>query len=236
MTILEKKIQKKSEHKLKKKISKFKLVEIPSRETAISKAIQNLNSGDILLVAGKGHENYQEYFKKNFFSDKKCIIKHIQYKNKILLKNWKLNIIKEKLKKIKLSNNQKINLASINSKEIKKNDIFFGIKGKKLDGNRYANEAIKNGAALAIIDKNYDGFNSKKVKVNNTLNFLSNCSNLVRKASKIKAIAITGSSGKTSLKELLSQCLNKIASTSYSKKSFNNKFGVPISLFNIQKK
>ena len=58
---------------------------------------------------------------------------------------------------------------------------------------------------------------------------------MVRKASKIKAIAITGSSGKTSLKELLSQCLNKIASTSYSKKSFNNKFGVPISLFNIQK-
>ena len=75
----------------------------------------------------------------------------------------------------------------------------------------------------------------KKIKVNNTLNFLSNCSNLVRKTSKIKAIAITGSSGKTSLKELLSQCLKKIASTSYSKKSFNNKFGVPISLFNIQK-
>ena len=226
---------KKIRTQIKKKISKFKLVEIPSREIAISKAIKNLNSGDILLVAGKGHENYQEYFKKNFFSDKKCIIKNIQYKNKILLKNWKLNIIKEKLKKIKLSNNQKINLASINSKEIKKNDIFFGIKGKKLDGNRYANEAIKNGAALAIIDKNYGGFNSKKIKVNNTLNFLSNCSNLVRKASKIKAIAITGSSGKTSLKELLSQCLNKIASTSYSKKSFNNKFGVPISLFNIQK-
>ena len=226
---------KKIRTQIKKKISKFKLFEIPSREIAISKAIKNLNSGDILLVAGKGHENYQEYFKKNFFSDKKCIIKNIQYKNKILLKNWKLNIIKEKLKKIKLNNNQKINLASINSKEIKKNDIFFGIKGKKLDGNRYANEAIKNGAALAIIDKNYGGFNSKKIKVNNTLNFLSNCSNLVRKASKIKAIAITGSSGKTSLKELLSQCLNKIASTSYSKKSFNNKFGVPISLFNIQK-
>ena len=59
---------------------------------------------------------------------------------------------------------------------------------------------------------------------------------MVREASKIKAIAITGSSGKTSLKELLSQCLNKIASTSYSKKSFNNKFGVPLSLFNLNPK
>ena len=86
-----------------------------------------------------------------------------------------------------------------------------------------------------LLPSNFFPLIPKKIKVNNTLNFLSNCSNLVRKASKIKAIAITGSSGKTSLKELLSQCLNKIASTSYSKKSFNNKFGVPISLFNIQK-
>ena len=221
---------------IKKKINKFKLVEIPSREIAISKAIKNLNSGDILLVAGKGHENYQEYSKKKFFSDKKCILKNIKYKNKILLKNWKLNIIKEKIKKIKFSNNQKINSASINSKEIKKNDIFFGIKGQKLDGNRYASEAIKKGAVFAIIDNNFGRFNSKKIKVNNTLNFLSNCSNLIRKTSNIKAIAITGSAGKTSLKELIGQCLNKIAYTSYSKKSFNNKYGVPISLFNIQKK
>ena len=77
---------------------------------------------------------------------------------------------------------------------------------------------------------------TKIIKVNNTLEFLSDCSHLIRKASNIKAIAITGSSGKTSLKELIGQCLNKIASTSYSKNSYNNKYGVPISLFNIQKK
>ncbi len=227
---------KKIRSQIKKKINKSKFIEISSREKAISKAVKNLCSGDILLVAGKGHENYQEHSKKKIFSDKKHILKNIKYKNKNFSENWKLNIITEKIKKIKLSNNQKINLASINSKEIKKNNIFFGIKGQKLDGNRYSNEAIKKGAAFAIIDKNYGGFNSKKIKVNNTLNFLSDCSNLVRKASNIKAIAITGSSGKTSLKELIGQCLNKIASTTYSKKSFNNKYGVPISLFNIQKK
>ena len=60
-------------------------------------------------------------------------------------------------------------------------------------------------------------------------------SNVVRKTSNINAIAITGSSGKTSLKELLAQTLKKIVSTCYSKNSFNNKYGVPLSLFNINK-
>ena len=92
---------------------------------SISKAINNLRTGDTLLVAGRGHENYQEYATKKVFSDKKCILKNIKYKNNNLLNNWKLNIFKEKIRKIKLKNNQIINLASINSKEIKKNDIFF---------------------------------------------------------------------------------------------------------------
>ncbi len=221
---------------IKKKIIKSKLFEIPSRSDAISKAISDLESGNILLVAGKGHENYQEYKKIKFFSDKKCILKNVKIKNRNLYSNWKINILKEKIKKIILSKKKNINLASINSKTIKKNDIFFGIKGKNFDGNKYANESIKNGAALAIIDNNYNKYSPKKIKVSKTLNLLSSCSNLIRKVSNIKAIAITGSSGKTSLKELTGQCLNNIASTTYSKKSFNNKYGVPLSLFNIKQK
>ena len=49
---------------IKKKIKKQKYIEISSRSDAISKAVSELNSGDILIVAGKGHENYQEYKKR----------------------------------------------------------------------------------------------------------------------------------------------------------------------------
>ena len=118
---------------IKKSINKTKLYEIANREKAISNAIQNLNSGEILLVAGKGHEKNQNYgnsFIRNF-SDKKIILKYIKMKNKYLSKNWKVNIIKEEIKK-KIPLNSKINEASINSKKIKKNDIFFAIKGKKM--------------------------------------------------------------------------------------------------------
>ena len=217
---------------IKSKIEKNKLSEIPSRKLAINTAITSIKSDEIVIVAGKGHETYQQYKNKKYFSDKDCIIKSIKEKNKTLNKNWKTNIVEEILGN-KLKSNTKIINANINSKEVKKNNIFFGIKGKKIDGNKYANEAINKGASISIIDKNYGKRNIKKIKVNNSLKFFSNCSSLIRISSDIIAIAITGSAGKTSLKELLGQTLDEIHKTSYSQKSYNNKYGVPISLFNI---
>ena len=224
-------------NQIKVYINKSKLREIQSRERAIGQAIQELKSGDILLVSGKGHETYQEYstIKKNL-SDRKCIIRQIKIKNKILFNNLKLNILNEKINLNFLKKNTKINEASINSKKIKKNDIFFAIKGKKKDGNYYSDEAIQKGASLAIVNrKNKKNF-AKKIKVKNTLKFLNESSYNIRKTSNAKIISITGSAGKTSLKELLSYSLKKLSPITYSKKSYNNKFGVPLSLFNLKKR
>jgi len=220
---------------IKIKISKYKLSEIPSRKLAIKTAITNIKSNEILVVAGKGHETYQEYKRERYFSDRDCIMKSIKEKNKKLNQNWKTNIVEETLGK-ELKDKVIINKATINSKKVKKNNIFFGIRGKKIDGNKFADEAIKRGASVSIIDKNYGKKSVNKIKVENSLKFFSDCSSLIRTSSNIIAIAITGSAGKTSLKELLGQSLNKIYQTSYSQKSFNNKYGVPISLFNIKKK
>ncbi len=226
---------KKIRDQIKIEINKNKLTEISSRELAINTAIKNIQSNEIVIVAGKGHESYQEYKSRKFFSDKNCMLKSIKKKNKNLNNNWKTNIIEEKIKK-KLSNDININKACINSKETKKNNIFFGIKGKKLDGNKFANDAIKKGALISIVDKNYGKKVKNKIKVKNALKFFTKCASKVRESSNIFAIGITGSAGKTSLKELLGQSLNKIHKTAYSKKSYNNKYGVPLSLFNITKK
>ncbi len=222
-------------NQIKSQINKKNLIEIPSRKLAIKTAIENAKSDEIIVVAGKGHETYQEYKNKKYFSDRDCILKSIKEKNRKLSKNWKTNLVQEKLEK-KLNNKTIINKACINSKEIRKNNIFFGIKGKNIDGNKFANLAIKNGASISIIDKNYEKKNKKKIKVKNTLNFLTECATKIRTSSNIIAIGITGSAGKTSLKELLGQSLSKIYQTTYSKKSFNNKYGVPVSLFNIDKR
>ena len=227
---------KKIRNEIKKKVDSSKLIEISSRKKAIEIAIKNLNSGDILLVAGKGHEAYQESKgKRKIFSDKNYIFKAINKKNKKLFKDWKVNILNEKCNLRKINKNIRINKASINSKNIKKNDIFFAIKGPKKDGNNYSDESIKRGAAIAVVSKTGNINRLKKIKVKNTLKTLTQSSEAVRKISRAKFISITGSSGKTSLKELLSFSLSKLASTTKSSKSFNNKYGVPLSLFNVNK-
>ncbi len=219
---------------IKKNIDKSKIYEIPNRAEAIKKAIFDLKTGDILVIAGKGHEETQDYGKiKKIFSDKEEILKNIKVKNKSLSNNFKLNILKELSNSSSVSTKLKLVNASINSKEINKNDIFFAIKGKNKDGNLFINEALKNGASLIITDKLKNDKN--QIRVKNTLKFLTEASSILRENSDSKIIGITGSCGKTSLKELIGKSLNKICNVTYSPKSFNNKFGVPLSLFNLKK-
>jgi len=80
---------------IKKGIKNKNIIEIPDRGKAISKAIKDLNSGDILLVAGKGHEKIQDIGnKKIYFSDRQVILNSIKIKNKYLSDNFKLNALK----------------------------------------------------------------------------------------------------------------------------------------------
>ena len=223
---------------IKKGLKNKKIFEIPNRLEAISEAIKNLSTGEILLVAGKGHEKTQVIGeKKIYFSDKQSILNAIKIKNLNLSNNLKLNIIKELSGFKNQISNPSLRQARINSREVKKNDIFFAIKGKKNDGNRFVNQAFKKKASLAIVNRVQKKFTiNKQIKVNNTLKFLTNISKIYRKNINTQIIAITGSCGKTSLKELLGSSLKKIFKVSTSPKSYNNKFGVPLSLLNIKEK
>ena len=219
---------------IKSKISRNKLLEIPSRESAIKFAILNIKSDEIVIVAGKGHEVYQEYKQKKNFSDRRFIKKFIVEKNKSLSRNWKTNIVSEIIKK-GIDKKIKINEVSIDSRAIKKNNIFFGIKGNNFDGNKFVDQALSNGASISVTDNELKRKHKNKICVKNSLSTLSDIAKSIRISSDISAVAITGSAGKTSLKEMLGQMMRKLYQTSYSKKSFNNKYGVSISLFNINK-
>ena len=223
---------------IKKGIKKQTILEFPNRTRAITEAINNLNTGEILLVAGKGHETIQEIgVKKIIFSDKKVILNAIKIKNLSLSNNLKFNILKELSEEKKLSSRITLKKAQINSKEIKKGDIFFAIKGKKNDGNKFISEAFNKKASIAIVNKISKNNNIKhQIKVRDSLKFLTQSSKVYRKNINTKIIAITGSCGKTTLKELLGNSLKKLSKTSTSPKSYNNKYGVPLSLFNLNQK
>ena len=223
---------------IKRGIKKKNVIEISNRAKALSESIKNLNSGEILLVAGKGHEKIQVIGKKKiYFSDKKIILDLIKIKNSNLSNNLKLNIIKEVSGNKKLPLSLFLNKARINSKEIKKNDAFFAIRGKNNDGNKFVRQSFKRKASIAIVNRFDKNLNKKtQIKVKNTLKFLTDTSKIFRKNINTKIIAITGSCGKTTLKELLGNSLKKISKVSISPKSYNNKYGVPLSLLNLNQK
>ncbi len=225
---------KKIRNDIKKGIKTKSIKEIPNRKKAIRYCINDLSCGEIAIIAGKGHEKTQNYNGKNFFlSDRKEILKSISLKNNKLFKDMRLNIIQDKTKL--LIKKLKCNQVSINSKNCKQNDIFFAIKGKKNDGNKFLKEAIKRKSSLVITNKiNKNLPLNKQIKVKDTLKFLIECATDYRSNIKSNIIGITGSCGKTSLKELLGNSMKKIAETYFSPKSFNNKFGVPLSLLNLR--
>ncbi len=220
-------------NEIKRGIKNNNIKEVPERKKAILNCISNLCTGDIAIIAGKGHEKTQDYKgKKKYFSDRKEICKSILKKDKLLFKDLRLNIIQEKTKI--LPKNINLNKVSIESREIKKNDIFFAIKGKKNDGNKFIDQAFKKKASLALVNRiNKKNNIDRQIKVKDTLKFLTESSKIFRENINTKIIAITGSCGKTTLKELLGATLKKISKVSMSPKSYNNKYGVPLSLFNL---
>ena len=125
---------------------------------------------------------------------------------------------------------------SIDSRTIKRNDLFIALKAKR-DGNDFIVSAIENGAKAAIINKIPKDLpkNFPFILVNNSVEALYSIAKYSRKKYKGKVIAITGSVGKTSTKDILTKMLSTFGVTHSSQKSFNNHLGVPLTLANIPK-
>ena len=121
----------------------------------------------------------------------------------------------------------------ISSKDIQKGDIFLALKGKSFHGNKFIDSAIKKGAKYCLTDNNNYRQNKKIICVENIYDYLNELAIRKRNLYKGKVIGITGSAGKTTFKETLVFFLKKYHSISFSKKSYNNKLGVLISLLNI---
>ena len=120
--------------------------------------------------------------------------------------------------------------VSIDTRTLKKGDIFFALAGPNYDGHQFISEAIKKGASVVISNAPSSDFNDKVVIVNDVLNALIELGKFSRKRNKGKIIAITGSSGKTTVKEMLALSLCKLGNIHYSEASYNNKIGVALSL------
>ncbi len=124
--------------------------------------------------------------------------------------------------------------VSIDTRTIEEHAMFFAIKGEHFDGNKFASSAIEKGAKYAVVnDASLKG--DQFIFVQDTLDALQKVANFHRNTLKDTTfIALTGSNGKTTTKELIAHFLSQKYHVQYTKGNYNNHLGVPLTLLSIQ--
>ena len=119
------------------------------------------------------------------------------------------------------------------TRKIKNNDLFFALKGENFNGNTYTALALENGAKYAVIDEEQFNTSSKTILVKNVLETLQKLASYHRTYLNIPIIALTGSNGKTTTKELINITLSQKYKTTATVGNLNNHIGVPLTLLSM---
>jgi UDP-N-acetylmuramoyl-tripeptide--D-alanyl-D-alanine ligase len=114
--------------------------------------------------------------------------------------------------------------------------LFFALKGDTFDGNDYIEQALETGAAYAVGDRADLPNDRKVIRVNDALQTLQDLANYHRKQMTATVIAITGTNGKTTSKELIAAALSAKYPTLYTQGNLNNLIGVPLTLLQLDPK
>jgi len=120
------------------------------------------------------------------------------------------------------------------SRKIKKGDIFFALKGPNFNGNHYAQKALDDGAAYSIADEETAPHNERIIRVNDCLETLQQLAKKHREQFSIPFIAITGSNGKTTTKELVHAVLSSRFKTYTTVGNLNNHIGIPLTILRVR--
>lgn len=127
-------------------------------------------------------------------------------------------------------------LVDTDTRKIRKNAIFFALKGTNFNGNEFAAKALSLGASYVIVDEEKYVLNSKTILVNNALETLQKLANYHRNKLKATIIGLTGSNGKTTTKELINTVLKTRFTTTATVGNLNNHIGVPLTLLSMTPK
>jgi len=128
--------------------------------------------------------------------------------------------------------------ASINSSEVAKGDLFFALKGQLRDGHDFVLDALGRGASAAVVARELPGPQHQQpgplIVTDSPEQAIVRLASWVRDAEDPLIVGITGSTGKTSVKDLLAGIASRSTPTLASEKSFNNDLGVPLTLLGIK--
>ncbi|MBN1622615.1 MAG: UDP-N-acetylmuramoyl-tripeptide--D-alanyl-D-alanine ligase [Endomicrobiales bacterium] len=129
--------------------------------------------------------------------------------------------------------------VSTDTRTLRKGDYFFALTGDNFDGHNFLQTAVEKGAKGVIVSRGDIDLGKPFpylpaiIKVKDTLTALGDLANFYRKRFDIPVVAITGSNGKTTVKEMVSAILSLKASTLCNYENYNNQIGLPMTLFNL---
>lgn len=136
-------------------------------------------------------------------------------------------------KEIGIKLNRPITGISTDSRECKSEDLFISVKGEKINGDKFLPEVAKKGANAALVSKESDRIDIQQIIVKNPKDSIAKLASAWRSLFNIPIIAITGSNGKTSTKELLVHVLSKRFNVHATKGNFNTSIGLPLTLLEL---
>lgn len=131
---------------------------------------------------------------------------------------------------ISLPRDLKIDNIQMDSKKVEKGSLFIAIN----NGHNYIDEALEKGAELVICDRSQKNGNEKIIKVLDTITFLQDIAKLYREKLGIKVIAVTGSEGKTTTKDLVHGILSTKYKVQKTLGNYNNQIGLPFTLLQLK--
>jgi len=131
-----------------------------------------------------------------------------------------------------IDNNQRF---TTDTRAIRKGDIFFALKGERFNGNTYAAQALEDGASYVVVDEEIEADSKRVISVTDVLSFMHELATYHRDQFDIPVLAIAGSNGKTTTKELLVSTLSTTFKVHATQGNFNNHIGVPLTLLSMPK-
>ena len=235
---------------------------ISDRAEAIRVAILMLREGDVLLVAGKGHEKYQEIAgRKEFFSDQEFIIKYMQENASpisgkgecvqvnacgvLTIDDFRIigEVVVGARHGVPLPPGEIVSpVVVIDSREVRGEELFIALKGENADGHDFIGTVFEKGANWAMVSRQWHEAQGSAepppgkglIVTDDTVTGLQQLATIYRSKFSIPVVAIGGSNGKTTTKEMMASVLGTGFVVHMSQGNRNNHLGVPLTLLQLR--
>lgn len=206
------------------------------RRTAILAAILEATPGDVVLIAGKGHEDYQIVgTEKLHFDDREEAAAACEARETIISLKKVLELSEGELLSGPKDADAAFHRVIIDGRSAAPGDLYVAIVGERLDGHDYCEQAIAAGATGVIVARGRGaGLSGVVVEVDDPRVALGQIARYHRKQWPGKVIAVTGSAGKTTTKDLLATALKSSGRVHAAAGSNNNETGVPLTLLGLR--